>query len=363
MEYNIPEMMRAMVLTAPGEFEIKDVPVPTPGPGEVLCKIGGVAICGSDPEIFRGDIAGVWPPHYPFIAGHEWAGRVVALGPGVTEFKVGDRVAGEAHKGCGQCRNCLEGRYTICLNYGKAETGHRHYGFITDGAYAQYQVYHIKALTPMPDHVSYKEGAMLDTASVSLHGLERSGVVPGSCVAVIGPGPIGMMAVKELRAMGASRIIVVGRQPRLAMVEKLGYCETVDFSKCDPVEGVRALTGGVGVDACFECSGSKGSINNGIRMVRRGGSVVMLGVAPDTVIEEIPFKYTTANEITVYGSKANPNTAWKSMQMIANGNIEVKDLVTHTFDLEHMADAIDTFVHRRDGAMKVVIYPHGDENV
>ena len=88
MNYKIPETMRAMVLTGPGEFEIQTVPVPVPGPEEVLCLIGAVAICGSDPEIFRGDIAGVWPPGYPFIAGHEWAGRVVAVGPGVTKFKV-----------------------------------------------------------------------------------------------------------------------------------------------------------------------------------------------------------------------------------------------------------------------------------
>ncbi|MDI9483300.1 MAG: zinc-binding dehydrogenase [Bacillota bacterium] len=362
MQYKIPETMRAMVLTGPGKFEVQTVPVPVPGPEEVLCRIGGVAICGSDPEIFRGDIAGVWPPHYPFIAGHEWAGRVVAVGPGVTKFKVGDRVCGEAHKGCGHCRNCLEGHYTTCLNYGNYESGQRHYGFINNGAYCQYNVYHIKSLTPMPDSVSYKEGAMADTAGVALHGIELACQKPGSTVAVIGPGPIGIMAMKISKALGAGRVIVIGRGSRLQSAIKLGCDDAVDFTACDPVEKVRELTGGLGVDVCYECSGAKGTINQGIRMCRRKGKVVMLGVAPDNVTEEIPLRYTTANEISILGSKANPNTGWKVMELISRGNISVESMVTHTFDLEHIADAIDTFVNRKDNVMKVVIYPNGGED-
>jgi L-iditol 2-dehydrogenase len=109
-----------------GKFEVQTVPVPAPASGEVLCRVRAVAICGSDPEILRGDLAGTWPPGYPFTPGHEWAGEVVALGPGVTKFQVGARVAAQAHKGCGICRNCMEGRYTICENYGRPETGQRH---------------------------------------------------------------------------------------------------------------------------------------------------------------------------------------------------------------------------------------------
>ncbi|MDR3231587.1 MAG: alcohol dehydrogenase catalytic domain-containing protein, partial [Synergistaceae bacterium] len=214
--YDVPRKMKAVVLTAPGKFEIRETDVPVPGANEVLCRIGGVAICGSDPEVVRGDLAGNWPPAYPFIAGHEWAGRVVALGANVSAFRVGDRVAGEAHRGCGFCKNCLAGRYTLCCNYGDASTGHRHYGFRVNGAYAQYAAYHIQSVTPLPDNVSYREGAMCDTAGVALHGLELSGITPGGTVAVIGPGPIGIMAMKLARALGAARVIVVGRGSRLA---------------------------------------------------------------------------------------------------------------------------------------------------
>lgn len=363
-QYVIPEKMKACVLTAPGKFEIQeDVPVPSPGHGEVLCKIGGVAICGSDPGVFDGHLAGEWPPAYPFIAGHEWAGRIVAVGSGVSGFKVGDRVAGEAHKGCGHCRMCKEGRYTLCLNYGNAESGHRHYGFINNGAYAQYCVFDSKCITALPDEITYQEAAMCDTGGVALHGVEIGGIIPGSTVAVIGPGPIGMMAMKLARAMGAARVIVVGRGSRLASAQKLGCDDAVDFTKTDPVTTVRELTDGLGVDAVFECSGADGTVTQACHMCRKGGHVVLLGVPSKEHDEPIPFKYVAHNEIMISGSRANPNVSWKLLNMIKSGNIVVKDLVTHTFPLEEMEQALDVFVGRKENVMKVVIYPNGGEDV
>ena len=117
---DIPKTMKAMTLTAYDHLALAELPVPQPGPGEVLCRIRSVAICGSDPKMIHGHYAFAnWPPYYPFVMGHEWAGEVVALGAGVEEFRVGDRVAGEAHAGCGKCDNCKRGHYTVCLNYGR----------------------------------------------------------------------------------------------------------------------------------------------------------------------------------------------------------------------------------------------------
>jgi Threonine dehydrogenase and related Zn-dependent dehydrogenases len=357
----IPELMRAMVLKGAGAWEVKEVNVPVPEDEEVLCRIDAIAICGSDPEIIHGGLAGIWPPNYPFIAGHEWAGTVVSKGSKVFDIEVGDRVAGEAHKGCGYCINCLKGRYTLCLNYGKPETGHRHYGFTSQGAYAQYNAYHIKSVTKIPKELSFKEAAMCDTAGVALHGLELSGVLPGSTVAIIGPGPIGIMAMKLAKAMGAGKVIMVGRMPRIETALELGADEVVDFSKCDPVEKVQELTGGLGVSLALECSGASGTIVQALRMCGKGGKVVMLGVAKEGVTEEIPLKYTTHNELTLFGSRANPDVSQKVINMIASGRIEVKDMVTHTFSLEKVGKAFETFEKRLGGAMKVVIYPNGGE--
>lgn len=350
--------MRALVLTAPGKFEVQEVSIPEPEPDEVLCRVRCVAICGSDPEIIRGDLAGIWPPFYPFIPGHEWAGEVVAVGDAVQNFLPGDRVAGEAHKGCGYCANCKEGRYNLCENYGKPETPHRHYGFVSQGAYAQYNAYSIRAISKLTPNVSFREGALVDTAGVVLHGLELSGITPGGTVAIIGPGPIGLIAMRLARAMGSARVIFVGRGARLDAARKLGAELLVNFEREDPVKSVRRATDGRGVDEAFECSGAAGTFNQAVRMVRKGGRVVLLGVPSEQVQEELPFKYIVHNEIAIFGSRANPNVSCKVIQLISSGQLKVSDLVTHIFALTEFARALDTFINRRDGAIKVVVEPN-----
>ena len=362
MNYEIPNKAKACVLTGPGKFEIRDVDVPKAGYQEVLCRIRAVAICGSDPEVVRGGLAGFWPPAYPFIAGHEWSGEVVAVGPGVQGLKPGDRVAGEAHKGCGYCDNCLKGRYTLCLNYGKVEAGNEHYGFIVNGAYAQYEKYSIKSVKHMPDGVSFAEASMVDTASVALHGLEISGVTPGGTSVVIGPGPIGLCAMRLAKAMGSARVIVVGRGARLQSAKKLGADEIIDFTSEDVPAVVRKLTADLGVDEVFECSGAPGTMNQAIHLARKGGRIVLLGVAKDDVMEPIPFKYVTHNELAIFGSRANPNTAGKVLTLLASGRLVVKDMITHRFPLEAFGEAMSTFEGRKGGAVKVVIFPNGMEN-
>jgi len=360
MSAQIPNTAKACVLTAPGKFEIQEVNVPKPGYQEVLCKIRAVAICGSDPEIIRGDLAGEWPPQYPFIAGHEWSGEVCAVGEGVSGLKVGDRVAGEAHKGCGFCQNCLEGRYTICLNYGKEDLGHEHYGFRVNGAYAQYAKYSVKSVKKMPDGVSFAEAAMVDTLGVALHGIELVGIRPGGTSVVIGPGPIGLSAMRLAKSMGSTRVIVVGRGSRLQAAKELGADDIVDINAVDPVEQVQLLTE-IGADQVFECSGARGTLGQAIRMCRKGGKVSLLGVASADVMEEVPFKYTTHNEILITGSRANPNVSQKVLEMLASGSVQVKEMITHRFALEDFDKALDTFVGRKENAVKVVILPHGEE--
>ena len=354
----IPTSMRALVLPAPGKCEVQTVPVPEPRTGEVLCRVRAVAICGSDPEILRGDLAGRWPPAYPFTPGHEWAGEVVALGPEVVDLEVGDRVAGEAHKGCGTCGNCMQGRYTLCENYGRPEAGHRHYGFVTPGAYAQYAAYSVKSVNRMPAEMSFLEGALVDTAGVVLHGLELTGVTPGGTVAVIGPGPIGLIAMREARLLGAARVIAVGRGARLEAARRAGADVLVNFEHGEPIKAVREATQGRGADEAIECSGAPGTFRQAVEMVRKGGRVALLGVPTDRVIEPLPFKYIVHNEIAIFGSRANPNVSRKVISLIATKRLQVADLVTHIFPLEQFSTALDYFVHRRENAIKVVVEPN-----
>lgn len=350
-------MMKAIVLRGPRNHGLERIPRPTPKSGEVLVRIKAVSICGTDPKVFDGSFRGVsWPPSYPFIPGHEFSGEVMELGDNAPGFKVGDRVAGEAHCGCGMCENCRSGEYTLCLNYGRIDLGHRHYGFTCPGAYAEYGAYNIKALTHIPDGVSYAEAALTDTAGTALHAINLTGTKIGGYSLIIGPGPIGVF-IMQLAKLRGSRTIVVGRRDRLTLAEKLGSDYVVNYEECpDIVQRVKAITNGVGADAAYECAGSKAAMSQCIRAVRKNGHVAFLSIQASEE-HSIPTKELVMNQIHVHGSRANPNCSKDVLRLIGNGKLDASSMITHTFPLDDFAKALEVFSTRLDGAMKVVLEP------
>ena len=347
--------MKAIVATAPNEYGIQMVDIPKPGYGEVLCRVRSVSICGSDPGLFEGhyDYLG-WPPHYPFIFGHEWAGEVVELGEGVGTLKVGDRVAGEAHSGCGVCANCKQGFYTLCLNYGKNEKGNRHYGFTTNGAYAEYGVFTAKSCEIMPDEVSFDEATMCDTAGVALQSLRNAALTANEYVAIYGPGPIGNLAMQIANARGA-KTIMVGRGARLAMAKRDGALHCIDYTKQDPVTEIMKLTDGLGADAAIEAAGTPDALHNAISCLRKNGRVSCIALHKNPEAS-VPINDIVCKQIHVNGSRANPYCSKEVLQMLKEKKIDTKDLITHTFDMEQIHEAVELFENRRDGVMKVVIH-------
>lgn len=354
--------MKAIVMHGPNDYAYESAPLPRPERGEVLVKIKAISICGSDPKVFNGGYLSIhWPPAFPFIPGHEFAGEVVALGDGVTQFQVGDRVAGEAHCGCGTCENCRKGQYNLCLNYGKPETGHRHYGFTYQGAYAQYNAYNVKALTKLPDNVSYNEASLTDTAGTALQAIRLTGIVPGSYSLIIGPGPIGIFAMELAKAMG-SKTIMVGRRARLELAGKLGADHLIDYEKVDDVVAeVRKITGGIGVDQAFECAGTDDAMRQCILSARKNGQVAYVAL-PTVDDHPIPIKTMVMNQIHLHGSRANPNCAKEVLELMSSGTINAKGMITHVLPLDAFDKALDTFVNRLDGAMKVVVRPNEMES-
>ena len=359
---DIPDTMKALILHGPNDFTIETVPTPEPKGDEVLCRVKAVAICGTDPKIIAGKFPGMWPPSFPALIGHEWAGEVVALSDDLkasskvaAKYAVGTRVAGEAHKGCGICQNCMTGHYTVCLNYGDNASGHRHYGFTSQGAYAEYIVSSVKSATPFPDNLTYYDAAMLDSAGVALHGVQRGRVTTGDAVLVTGPGAVGQFSFQYSRASGARMVIMIGRGPRLQFAADMGAVP-VDYEKVDdPVAKVMELTGGVGVDCAVECAGTQQAIDWAIACTRKAGRIVMAGLPTDKIT--IPWGPMTLAELDVLGVRANPNTAAPALALMANGAVTTKGIHTHTFPLDQFGEALATFVERRDGAMKVVIEP------
>src|SRR5207245_163309 len=234
----------------------KEKPVPVPNKAEVLLRIDAVAICATDLEIiYQGPpalIRGGMPHNKNFTPGHEYMGTVVALGPGVDEYRIGQRVTVEIHAGCGQCKRCRQGMYTSCLNYGlnygDVDKGHRANGFTTDGGFAEYAINNINTLVHVPDDMSDEEATLVVTAGTAMYGLtELGGLVAGESIVVTGPGPIGLLGVAVAKALGAGPVILTGtRDNRLKIGRELGAGHVVNVTKENAVDAVRRLNGGSG---------------------------------------------------------------------------------------------------------------------
>ena len=185
----IPETMTAVVLHDADDMRVERRAVPQPGPGEVLLKVEVASICGTDIKVLHRTLQG--QPAGEFVMGHEYAGTVAALGPGIDEFQIGDRVAVEVHKGCERCENCIKGWYTSCLNYGNLEKGHRAKGLTCDGGFAEYAVNHINTLYRLPDNLTFEQACMVTTAASPLWAIDlMGGYVAGETVLILGPGPV-----------------------------------------------------------------------------------------------------------------------------------------------------------------------------
>jgi len=348
--------MEALVVLEPNKLEIQDVPIPTPGPNEVLARVRAVSICGTDAHLVRGDYPGFWPPAFPFIPGHEWAGEIAALGPGAELFgwKVGDRVAGTSHDACGVCQKCVEGHYNLCENYGR-EGLHKQYGHSVQGADATYAVHGVKCIFPLPDAISFDEGAVIDPASIALHVANRGNIAPGDNVAIMGAGAIGLLSGDGARIRGAGRVIVIERNPgRLAKAAAMGF-ETIDPTAGDPVAIVREMTGGLGADVVLECAGVPATVQLALGMLRRGGRCAAVGIPTQGV--EIAMQRLVLDELELVGCRASAGEMRRVMPLVEQGRMRVREVMTHRFALSDYALALATFNDPASGAIKIIVAP------
>ena len=367
-EHPIPDTMKAWVLGNPGELLLRDKSVPVPKKAEVLVRIDAVAICATDLEIiYYGPpalIAGGMPHNKNFTPGHEYMGTVVALGPGVDEHTIGQRVTVEIHAGCGQCKRCREGMYTACLNYGlnygDVDKGHRANGFTTDGGFCEYQVNNINTLVDISDDMSDEEATLVVTAGTAMYGLtELGGLVAGESVVVTGPGPIGLLGVAVAKAMGAWPVILTGtRDNRLKIGRELGADHVINVRNEDVVKGVHRLNGGKGVDYVLECSGAPNAVNEAIRMVNRGGKVCLAAFPHEETPVDVA--HIVRNNIYVYGIRGEGKSAThRAEAFMAQKRFDATRIHTHTFPLEDLPTAIRYAKDRVEDAIKVVVKARG----
>jgi L-iditol 2-dehydrogenase len=358
--------MKAWVLGEPGEMLPTEKPVPVPSRGEVLLRIDAVAICATDLEIIANGLPAIVEGGSPFqknfTIGHEYMGTVVALGPGVDEYRIGQRVTVEVHNGCGQCKRCREGMYTAChnygLNYGDKNKGHRANGFTTDGGFCEYAVNHINTLVPISDEMSDEEATLVVTAGTSMYGLtELGGLIANESVVVTGPGPIGLLAVGVAKSLGAWPVILTGtRDNRLQIGTELGADHVVNVTREDPVEAVRRLNGGKGVDYVVECSGAPNAVNEAARMLNRGGKICLAAFPHEAVPVDIA--HIVRNNIYLYGIRGEGKSASHRAEIfMRQKRFDARKVHTHTFPLSQLPEALRYARDRVEDAIKVVVKP------
>ena len=365
--YSLPKEMKAWVLKSPNELELKTKALPIPSYSEVLVKIDAVAICATDLDVISYGppalIEGEKPFNKEFTPGHEYMGTVVALGPSVDEFQIGDRVTVEIHSGCGQCKRCRMGMYTSChnygLNYGKKNKGHRANGFTSDGGFKQYAINHINTLIKVPDDMTDEEATLVVTAGTTMYGLtELGGLVAGESLVVIGPGPIGLLGVAVAKALGADPVILIGtRNDRLEIGKKLGADFVLNVKEeNDIVNSVKSLVGDLGADYVVECAGTEKALDDAIMMTNRGGKICLAAFPHDPIKVNIP--HMVINNIYMYGIRGEGKSAThRAMAFMKQKRFNAKLVHTHTFKMNELPTALKYAKERIDGAIKVVIKP------
>ncbi|GAB7193318.1 NAD(P)-dependent alcohol dehydrogenase [Kineococcus sp. NUM-3379] len=338
----VPPAMRVSVLRRALELAVEERPVPRPGPGEVLVRIGSVGVCGSDVHYHRHGRIGEFVVEAPLVLGHEAGGRVVAVGAGVDAARVGERVALEPGVPCRRCAQCRAGRYNLCPDVRFFATPP------VDGAFCEYVVHDADFTYAVPDSLSDDAAGLIEPLSVGVWACRKAGVTAGSRLYVAGAGPIGLVTAQVARALGAAEVVVsdidAGRREAA-----LRFGAT---SVLDPAAGSPE---GLGADAFVDCSGAQPAVAAGIRAVRPAGTVVLVGMGADEAT--LPVSYLQNREITLTGTFRYANTYPAAIALAASGAVDLDGLVTGRFGLDEVEAALTS--GSTPGSIKSVVLPGG----
>ncbi|GHC79251.1 alcohol dehydrogenase [Nocardiopsis terrae] len=329
--------MRAAIITEPGSLTVGDRPEPEPAPDGVVVRVGACGICGTDLHIADGEFP---PSPYPLVPGHEFAGTVTAVGdraPG--QLRPGDRVAVDPSLFCGHCGYCRAGRGNLCANWGAI-------GDTVDGAFAEYVAVPAVNCHRIPDSMSMREGALVEPLSCAVHGVRRIGVEVGERFLVVGAGTMGLLLQQLLQRSGA-RVTVVDRNTRrLALAADLG----AEATSTDAAEA-----GGEGFDAAVDVTGSPQAIEAAFTSLRRGGRLLVFGVADEAArVSLSPFRIYN-DEITVVGSMAVLNSYGAAVDLLASGELRTAPLLTDALPLEKFPEALAMM--RSGAGVKIQVVP------
>ncbi len=335
--------MRAAVVSEPHSLGVERVDDPTPGPGEVVVAVGACGVCGTDLHIVDGEFP---PTPYPIVPGHEFAGEVVALGAGVTgDIAEGTRVAADPSLFCGACAQCRRGRGNLCANWGAI-------GDTVNGAFAEYVAVPVRNLYRIPDDVTMREAALIEPLSCAVHGFHVLDPAAGDSILVVGAGTMGLLLTQlAARSPGPDLTVVDTRTDRLPRAGQLGASRTATSISA------ALETRPDGFDHVVDATGVPAAIEEGLGAVRRGGTFLVFGVAPeDARVPVSPFRIYN-DEITIRGSMAVLHSYGQALELLAARVVDPAPLLTEALPLEKFSPALDKV--RQGTGLKTQVLPRG----
>ena len=347
----IPETMLAAYLPGNSTVDLKEVAIPEPGHGQVLIRTKSSTICGSDIRAIYREHLGKGPEGYQNkVAGHEPAGQIVKCGPGMRRFKEGDRVVIYHISGCGVCMDCRQGFMISCTSPLRAA-----YGWQRDGGMAPYILADEKDLVPLPDSLTYTDGAQIACGFGTVYeGLEKIGISGNDAVLVVGLGPVGLATLMLAKSLGANKLIGVDVNPdRCQLALDKGLADTVYVSGPETLQAVLEATGGQGVERAIDCSGHTSGRQLAIRATRKWGKIAFVGEGG--TVEFNPSPDMLHDQKTIYGSWVT--SIWKMEELVSKivrWGIHPEDLVTHRFTLDQADQAYALMASGNCGKVAVV---------
>ena len=350
-------LTKGVVIYGKEDFRYEDVEIPVPGQEEVLIEVESCGICAADPKVYHGTayFAKTAYNNAPIVAGHEFMGRVVKLGPGAGEkfgLKVGDRAVAENIIPCGKCWWCKRGEYNLC-------DPHAVFGFKQNGGWAKHMIYPKNAIVhKVPENISWEDAAIVEPLACALHGVNRARIQFGETVVVMGCGPIGLFMLEGAKLKNPKHLIAVDIDDhRLDVAKDLGAGMTINPTKEDTVAKVKSVTeDGIGCDVVLEAAGSNKSVRSAVDMLRQGGRLMEFSV----FAEEVSFDWSIISdikELEIIGGHLGFHTYPVAIDFLSRGLITSRGIASEPYPLKDFKKAIDASHGRKNNLIKTLMRP------
>lgn len=339
------ESMLQQVMTAPGEITFRQIPVPKAGEGQILIRIRMIGICGSDIHVYHGKHPFTT---YPVTQGHEVSGEIVALGQGVEGFRLGQKVTVEPQVFCGKCHPCTHGKYNLCEEL-------KVMGFQTTGVASTYFAVDASKVTPLPESLSFEEGAMIEPLAVAVHAVRRFGEVEGKKVAVLGAGPIGNLVAQSAKALGAETVMVTDVSDyRLEMAKRCGADVTVNTAREDFGQAMVRCMGPDKADVIYDCAGSNVTMNQAIRCARKGSVIILVAVFAD--MATVDLAVLNDHELDLNTTMMYRHEDYvTAIELVEQGKVQLRPLMSRTFPFRQFKQAYEYIDANRETSMKILV--------